>query len=194
MTHHSSLPLTAMNMYTLPSKQQQLKYMHQAFFSPPIATLLKAINNNQLQGFPLMKADLINTTAPCTPARKHLPAVMLEGNQYYLVAYAYDPNYMRHPYAIYDESIMTAFDQVFQDLKAKGYKPTFNVTDNQATTPIKAYLGTEDCKWQLSSQTTTRQRSRMPSKPSRTTSSVAYVPPTATGRSNYGTPRQNRSS
>eukprot|EP00804_Cyclotella_cryptica_P022286 CCRYP_018107-RA/>CCRYP_018107-RA protein AED:0.34 eAED:0.44 QI:0/0/0/1/0/0/3/0/606 len=44
---------------------------------------------------------------------------------------------------------MTAFDHVFQDLKAKGYKPTFNVTDNQATTPIKAYLGTEDCNWQF---------------------------------------------
>eukprot|EP00804_Cyclotella_cryptica_P022284 CCRYP_018108-RA/>CCRYP_018108-RA protein AED:0.45 eAED:0.45 QI:0/-1/0/1/-1/1/1/0/170 len=162
-----------MNMYTLPSKQQQLKYMHQAFFSPPIATLLKAINNNQLQGFPLMKADLVQkylapspatskghvkrprtgirstrptlsgpTTTPVAPpsnvptntppiepmttphvippditdticnvfcfaalADKHhgtmytnttgtLPAVTLEGNQYYLVAYAYDPNYI----------------------------------------------------------------------------------------------------
>eukprot|EP00804_Cyclotella_cryptica_P013523 CCRYP_017243-RA/>CCRYP_017243-RA protein AED:0.41 eAED:0.30 QI:0/0/0/1/1/1/5/0/1642 len=85
---------TALNVYTLPSKQQQLKYMHQAFFSPPIATLLKAINNNQLQGFPLMKRDLVH-------------------------------------------------------LKTKGYKPTFNVTDNQATTPIKSYLNTEDCKWQF---------------------------------------------
>jgi hypothetical protein len=217
-------------MYTLPSKQQQLKYMHQAFFSPPIATLLKAINNNQLQGFPLMKADLVRkylapspatskghmkrprtgirstrltltgpTTTPVEPPsnisidahtviptqtphiipfdiadttcnvfcfaaladKQHgtmytdatgaLPAVTLEGNQYYLVAYAYDPNYI---YAIplrnlRDESIMTAFEHVFQDLKTKGYKPTFNVTDNQATTPIKAYLGTEDCKWQF---------------------------------------------
>eukprot|EP00804_Cyclotella_cryptica_P006988 CCRYP_007119-RA/>CCRYP_007119-RA protein AED:0.63 eAED:0.16 QI:0/0/0/0.5/1/1/2/0/878 len=227
---HITAPHTAMNMYTLPSKQQQLKYMHQAFFSPPIATLLKAINNNQLQGFPLMKADLLRKylapspatskghmkrpltgirstrptlTGPNTPpvappsnvpddtppnepmsaphfippditdtacnvfcfaalADKHhgtmytnatgaLPAVTLEGNQYYLVAYAYDPNYI---YAtplrnLQDESIMTAFDYVFQDLKSKGYKPTFNVTDNQATTPIKAYLGTENCKWQF---------------------------------------------
>ena len=61
-------PHTAMNMYTLPSKQQQLKYMHQAFFSPPIATLLKAINNNQLQGFPLMKADLVRKYLAPSPA------------------------------------------------------------------------------------------------------------------------------
>eukprot|EP00804_Cyclotella_cryptica_P000700 CCRYP_000984-RA/>CCRYP_000984-RA protein AED:0.37 eAED:0.21 QI:0/0/0/1/0/0/3/0/1009 len=86
-----------------------------------------------------------------TDATGALPAVTLEGNQYYLVAYAYDPNYI---YAVplrnlRDESIMTAFEHVFQDLKTKGYKPTFNVTDNQATTPIKSYLNTEDCKWQF---------------------------------------------
>eukprot|EP00804_Cyclotella_cryptica_P004885 CCRYP_004953-RA/>CCRYP_004953-RA protein AED:0.21 eAED:0.22 QI:0/0/0/1/0.5/0.33/3/0/1060 len=86
-----------------------------------------------------------------TDATGALPAVTLEGNQYYLVAYAYDPNYI---YAtplrnLRDESIMTAFDYVFQDLKSKGYNPTFNITDNQATNPIKAYLGTENCKWQF---------------------------------------------
>eukprot|EP00956_Cyclotella_meneghiniana_P038360 scaffold152903_cov63-Cyclotella_meneghiniana.AAC.1 len=49
----------AANVYTLPYKQQQLKYMHQAFFSPPAHTLIKAINNGQLEGIPFMKADLI---------------------------------------------------------------------------------------------------------------------------------------
>ena len=36
---------SAANLYTLPSKQQQLKYIHQLFFSPPAYTLIKAINN-----------------------------------------------------------------------------------------------------------------------------------------------------
>ena len=31
----------------------------------------------------------------------------------------------------------------------KGHKPTFNVTDNQATKPIKAFLKTENCYWQF---------------------------------------------
>jgi hypothetical protein len=67
------------------------------------------------------------------------------------VAYAYDPNYsfatpLRN---LCDESIMKAFDNIFQDLTSKGYKPTFNITNNQATTPIKAYLKTEDCKWKF---------------------------------------------
>ncbi|KAL7501873.1 hypothetical protein ACHAXN_001014, partial [Cyclotella atomus] len=243
----------AANVYTLPFKQQQLKYMHQSFFNPPIHTLIKAINNGQLENVPFMKADLVrkylapspatskgrmkrprtgirstrkrqtdgSTTtpkeavspsegegngtvnpgrvvsptddcnsfpfstkpiesneselvSPSTPhtipvetsdesachvfcyaalADKHtgtlytdatgaLPAVTLEGHQYYFVAYAYDINYI---FAIpirnvKDESILEAFDNVFQELKEKGYKPSFNVTDNQATTPIKEYL------------------------------------------------------
>ena len=31
----------------------------------------------------------------------------------------------------------------------KGYTPTFNVTDNQATTPIKAFLKKKNCQWQF---------------------------------------------
>jgi len=33
-----------------------------------------------------------------------------------------------------------AFKQVHQMLTTKGYKPIFNVTDNQAAAPIKAYM------------------------------------------------------
>ena len=86
-----------------------------------------------------------------TDATGALPAVILECNQYYFVAYAYNPNYICATLLrnLRDESFMTAFNDIFQDLKAKGYKPTFNVTDNQATTPIKAYLHTEDCQWQF---------------------------------------------
>ena len=36
--------------------------------------------------------------------------------------------------------IITAFKSVFQTLFNKGFKPTFNVTDNQATAPIKAFM------------------------------------------------------
>ena len=70
MTLHtdSNLPSahTAANVYTIPYRQNQVKFMHQTFFifSPPIATLLKAINNGQLEGIPFMKPSLI---------RKHLP-------------------------------------------------------------------------------------------------------------------------
>ena len=38
-----------------------------------------------------------------------------------------------------DETIITAFEQVFNELEGKGCKPKFNVTDNQATKPIKHF-------------------------------------------------------
>ena len=38
----------ALNAYTMPTKQQAVKFMHQVFFCPPIHTLIKAINNRQL--------------------------------------------------------------------------------------------------------------------------------------------------
>ena len=46
-----------------------------------------------------------------------------------------------------DETIIEAFESVFNELKDKGHKPTFNVTDNQCTKPIKAFLKKENCKW-----------------------------------------------
>jgi hypothetical protein len=61
-----------------------------------------------------------------------LPVLTLDGNQYYFVAYAYDVNYIfALPIAnLKDDTILQAFDQVFQELKERGYKPEFNVTDN----------------------------------------------------------------
>jgi hypothetical protein len=58
----------AANVYTLPFKQQQLKFMHQAFFNPPIHTLIKAMNNGQLEGIPFMKADLVRKYLAPSPA------------------------------------------------------------------------------------------------------------------------------
>ena len=82
----------------------------------------------------------------CTGA---LPAMSLDGNQYYFVAYSYDNNYI---FAVLipdlkDDTIIKAFDGIFTELEEKRHKPTFNVTENQATAPLKAYLKSKDCKW-----------------------------------------------
>ena len=71
---NSSVKYGAANsVYTLPYKQQQVKYMHQVFCSPPIATLEKAIANNQLTGFPCMKNKLVRkylAPSPATPIKE----------------------------------------------------------------------------------------------------------------------------
>ena len=86
-------------------------------------------------------ADTIKCTL-YTDATGALPARSLDGNQYYFVAYDYNTNYI---FAIplkdmTNTSIIEGFDKVFSQMKGKGYKPKFNVTDNQALTAIKAYL------------------------------------------------------
>ena len=42
-----------------------------------------------------------------------------------------------------------AFKKVFAQMKEKGFKPAFNVTDNQAVKTIKAYLKAQDCNYQF---------------------------------------------
>ena len=66
-----AIPHAANNLYTLPYKQQQLKYMHQSFFSAPIQTIIDAAHNGQLEGIPfLSKPALIRkylAPSPATP-------------------------------------------------------------------------------------------------------------------------------
>jgi hypothetical protein len=61
----------AMNAYTMPTKQQALKYMHQTLFCPPIPTLIAAIENNQLRNFPhLTVANVRKHLEPSTATAK----------------------------------------------------------------------------------------------------------------------------
>ena len=71
--------------------------------------------------------------------------------QAYFVTYDYDTNNIfTKPYPDFkDATITAAFEDVFSELKAKGYKPKFTVTDNQATSPIKAFLETQGYKLQF---------------------------------------------
>ena len=58
------------------------------------------------------------------------PTMSLEGMQAYFIAYDYDTNAMiPKPISdLKDESIIKAFEEVFEELKEKGHKPTFSVT------------------------------------------------------------------
>ena len=79
------------------------------------------------------------------------PVISLEGMRYYFIAYDYDTNAIipKPVPDLKDNTIIKAFKEVFNGLKEKGYMPTLNVTDNQATKPIKAFLKSENCKWQF---------------------------------------------
>ena len=92
-----------------------------------------------------MKGTIYTDSTGALPAGSH------NGNQYFFIAYAYDPNYI---YALpiqsgSSEHIIDAFETVFNDLTVKGHKPVFNVTDNQAVATIKTFFKEHDCAWQI---------------------------------------------
>ena len=86
-----------------------------------------------------------------TDATGALHVVLLDGMQYFFFAYDYDANYIfSEPIPdVKDATIVQAFDKIFTKLTKKGHNPTFNVTDNQPATPLKAYLKTEGNRWQF---------------------------------------------
>ena len=95
-------------------------------------------------------ADTIKGTL-YTDATVALSARSLDGNQYYFIAYDYDTNYI---FAIplkdlTNPSIIEGFDTIFKKMKDRRFRPQFNVTDNQASTAIKAYLKAQDCEYQF---------------------------------------------
>ena len=67
------------------------------------------------------------------------------------MAYDYDTNYIfALPIEnVQDKTIIETFDNIFTKLTEKGHKQTFNVTDNQAVTPLKKYLRAQNCRWQF---------------------------------------------
>ena len=65
------------NLYTLPYKQQQIKYMHQTFFAPLHTTLLKAIDKGHLKNIPFMTRDNVMKFLANNPATStSLPMAM----------------------------------------------------------------------------------------------------------------------
>ena len=70
-----------------------------------------------------------------------LLAISFDGNQCYLVAHNYNNKCI---FAVpipdlKDDTVIRAFDGIFTELTEKGHTPTFNVADNQATSPLKEY-------------------------------------------------------
>ena len=95
-------------------------------------------------------ADQIDGTT-YTNLTSHFPTMLLENKQYIFVAYNYTTNAIIVR-AIVDReapTIVAAFDDVFSYLERKGFKPRFNVLDNEASLAITKYLCSQHIKWQF---------------------------------------------
>ena len=86
-------------------------------------------------------ADQIDGTT-YTDLTGRFPTMSLENNHYVFVAYDYTTNAIIVR-AITDRefaTIVRAFDDIFTHLTSKGFKPKFNVLDNEASHTITEYL------------------------------------------------------
>ncbi|KAL7477006.1 hypothetical protein ACHAW6_002826 [Cyclotella cf. meneghiniana] len=95
-------------------------------------------------------ANQINGTT-YTNLTGRFPTMSLKNKQYIFVAYNYTTNAIIVR-AIMDRkapTIVAAFDDVFSYLECKGFKPRFNVLDNEALLAITKYLCSQHIKWQV---------------------------------------------
>ncbi|KAL7503761.1 hypothetical protein ACHAXN_001695, partial [Cyclotella atomus] len=95
-------------------------------------------------------ADQIDGTT-YTDLTGRFPTMSLENKQYIFVAYDYTTNAIIVR-AISDReapTIVSAFEDIFSYLETKGFKPRFNVLDNEASSAITEYLRSNDIKWQF---------------------------------------------
>ena len=89
-----------------------------------------------------------------TDATGALPTRSMYANQYYFVVYDYDTNYIfAEPIPnVTHETIIKAFQGIYNTLVAKGHKPLLNITDNQMMKPLKKFLAEKNASGNLLSQ------------------------------------------
>ena len=58
------------NIHHTTSQEELVKFIYQCLFSPPVPTLIKAINNNQLLTFPIIKKDIVKILPFSTATQK----------------------------------------------------------------------------------------------------------------------------
>eukprot|EP00804_Cyclotella_cryptica_P007932 CCRYP_019848-RA/>CCRYP_019848-RA protein AED:0.05 eAED:-0.05 QI:0/-1/0/1/-1/1/1/0/1335 len=95
-------------------------------------------------------ADQINGTT-YTDLTGCFPTMSLENKHYIFVTYDYTTNAIIVRAITDSESstITRAFNDIFTYLTTKGFKPQFNVLDNEASNAITDYLCKQNIKWQF---------------------------------------------
>ena len=78
-----------------------------------------------------------------------IPTILINGNQYYFMAYNYNNNYtFAKPIPnTKDDTIIGVFEKISTELTEKGHTLTFNVTDSQVTVFLKEYPKEKITRW-----------------------------------------------
>ncbi len=78
------------------------------------------------------------------------PVTSNRGNNYIVIFYAVDPNYIKS-YPIksrHRSEILKAYDEVYQFLRFRGYRPQLHKLDNETSKDVEAFVTTNNAKFQ----------------------------------------------
>ena len=86
-------------------------------------------------------ADTITGTI-YTDLSGRFPVQSVRNMQYIFVCYIYEANsiLVKPMKSRSDESFVEAYREMYEELKAKGFKPTLNVTDNECSKEVQEYI------------------------------------------------------
>lgn len=79
------------------------------------------------------------------------PVRSIRNMQYMFVCYSYEPNaiLVRPMKNRSDECFVGAYEEVYEYLAARGFKPKLNVTDNECLKAVQKYITSKKVAWQL---------------------------------------------
>ena len=79
------------------------------------------------------------------------PVMSVRRMQYIFVCYAYGPNaILVCPMKSRETADMVgAYENIYDYLTTKGFKPKLNITDNECSKAVQQYIQSQDCDWQL---------------------------------------------
>jgi hypothetical protein len=89
----------------------------------------------------LVYAVVIDQGQLYTDLTGRFPVRSSKGNRYVMIVYSYDCNYIK-PVAMKYRSAsewIRAFDEVFQELTSRGFKPKLQTMDNEASSALKSF-------------------------------------------------------
>jgi hypothetical protein len=99
----------------------------------------------------LVYAVVIDQGQLYTDLNGRFPVRSSKGNWYIMIVYSYDCNYI-NPVAMKSRSAsewVRSFDEVFQELTSRVFKPKLQTMDNEASAALKTYFTEQDMTYQL---------------------------------------------
>jgi hypothetical protein len=131
-------------------RRQKIRSTSKTPITPAIEDIATA-NTNLGTKTHLVYAVLVDQGQLYTDLTGKFPVRSSKGNSYVMVCYVYDCNYVQVVLMKSRSASewVKAYDNIHQELTAKGFKPKLQTLDNEASAALKHFLTSNDVAYQL---------------------------------------------